>query len=224
MAETIIADPERALALSYVPRQGRAALAALWALDEMLGAILRSGRDPMVSQLRLTWWHDALCRLDQVPPPAQPLLMKLAGAVLPSGVTGAALAAMIDGWEVLVDPDPIPDDALVDYADARGGGLFAAAGVMLGSAHDPVRLAGQGWALVDLARHSGDPALAARALALAVPLLDQAMAGRWHRAGRPMGMLARLAKMDAHAGTLPLPHQGSPARVLRMLRHRVAGR
>ena len=76
MAETIIADPERALALSYVPREGRAGLAALWALDEMLGAILRSGRDPMVSQLRLTWWHDALCRLDQAPPPSRHRLIQ----------------------------------------------------------------------------------------------------------------------------------------------------
>ncbi len=224
MAETIIADPERALVLSYAPREHRGGLAALWALDEMLGAILRSGRDPMVTQLRLTWWHEALCRLDQAPPPAQPLLKQLGRDVLPSGVTGAALAAMIDGWEVLVDPDPISDNALVDYAYARGGGLFAAAGVMLGSMRDPVRLAGQGWALVDLARHSGDSALAARALALAGPLLDTAMAGRWHRAARPIGMLARLAMADASAGTLPLPHQGAPARLLRMLRHRVTGR
>ncbi len=235
MAETIfaipslaVADPERALALSYAPRQQRAGLAALWVLDETLGAILRGGRDAMVSQLRFTWWHEALSRLDDAPPPALPLLQQLAQAVLPCGVSGAELARMIDGWEVLLDPDPISDDALGAFAGARGGVLFAAAGVVLSGSERAEEAAeeaaGQGWALVDLARHSSDPALAARALALAATVLDGAVALRWHRAARPLGMLAHLAAVDARAGIVPLSPQGSPGRLLRMLRHRMTGR
>jgi phytoene synthase len=219
-----VADPERALMLSYVPTASRPAVTALWALDETLGDILRGGRDPMVSQLRFTWWHEALSRLDHAPSPAQPLLQALAAHVLPSGLTGAGLAAMIDGWEKLLDPDPIADDALLAYARARGAGLFDAAGRVLGSHGDPNGMAGQGWALVDLARHSSDPALAARALVLARSPLDAAVAVRWHRAGRPIGMLACLAAADARVKERALPAQGSPIRLFRMFTHAMTGR
>lgn len=231
MAETIFATPlagaadsERALALRYAPRAARPGLAALWALDETLGAVLRGGRDAMVSQLRLTWWYDALCRLDHAPPPLQPVLRAIAGDVLSKGVTGASLAAMIDGWEALLDPDPIDDLALIAYADARGGRLFGVAGTVLGSGDDPVVLAGQGWALVDLARHCGDPALAASALRVARPLLDEAVARRWRPATRAVGMLAHLAAIDARVAAPPLPVPGSPLRQWRMIRHGITGR
>lgn len=219
-----IADPERALALRYAPSVARPALTALWSLDEALGAILRSGRDPMVSQLRLTWWHEALCRLDHAPPPLQPVLQAIAGDLIPRGVTGRSLAAMIDGWEKLLDPDPIDDTALAAYAQARGGQLFGAAGTLLGSIHDPVVLAGQGWALVDLARYCGDPVLAVSALRVARPLLDEAVARQWRPASRAIGMLAHLAAIDARVAALPLPLQGSPVRQLRMITHRITGR
>lgn len=231
MTETIfaasivgVADPERALALRYAPTSARTPLAALWTLDETLGGILRSGRDAMVSQLRLTWWYEALCRLDQAPPPPQPVLQAIAHDVLPRGVTGTSLAAMIDGWEALLDPDPIDDTALAGYAEARGGQLFTTAGVVLGSVDDPVALAGQGWALVDLARHCGDPVLAASALRLARPLLDEAVARQWPAATRSIGMLAHLAAIDARVAALPLPLQGSPMRQVRMIRHWITGR
>ncbi|OYX38169.1 MULTISPECIES: squalene/phytoene synthase family protein [unclassified Sphingomonas] len=231
MAETIfaapildVADPERALALSYAPRTARAGLAALWALDETLGGILRGGRDPMVSQLRLTWWYEALCRLDQAPPPAQPLLQALAAEILPRGITGAELAAMIDGWEALLDPDPLGDNAIAAYAEARGGGLFRAAGRVFGSPTDALVAAGQGWALVDLARHCGNPVLAARALLLARSPLDTALARPWHRQARPLGMLACLARRDAARTQTPLSQQGSPLRLARMLAHALTGR
>ncbi len=220
----MIADPERALALRYAPSVARSALTALWSLDETLGAILRSGRDRMVSQLRLTWWHEALCRLDHTPPPPQPLLQALASVLLPRGLTGTSLAAMIDGWEALLDPDPIDDTALADYAAARGGRLFTMAGAVIGNDDAPWALAGQGWALVDLARHSGDAGLAANALRLARPLLDDATARHWAPASRAIGMLAHLAAIDARAATLPLPIQGSPRRMIRMITHRVTGR
>lgn len=218
-----LVDPERRLTLAYARPGQRAALATLWALDEALGGVLRGGREMMVSQLRLTWWHAALCRLDEAPPPAQPVLDAIAKHVLPMGVTGASLAAMIDGWEALLDPDPIADEALASFAARRGGGLFVAARAALGAEDGAVELAGQGWALVDLARHTADHALATRGLALARPLLARAMAARWSPAARPIGMIAHLANIDAQKGSIPLPPQGSPGRLLRMLRHRLTG-
>lgn len=221
---TSIADPERQLALSYAPMDARPALGALFTLDETLGAILSGGREPTLRQIRLAWWHEALTRLDQTAPPPQPLLQALAAHVLPRGVTGAALASMIDGWDLVIDPDPIPAAALARYAEARGGRLFTAAGRMLASANDPIDAAGQGWALVDLACRTSDAALAAEARAIAAPLLEMATAPRWSKAGRPIGMLAVLARIDCRAAPGTQRRQGSPQRVGRMMWHGLTGR
>ena len=71
MVNTPVTDPERALALSYAPGAARDGMAALFALDDQLAGVVRTTRDPMVGQLRLTWWHEALAALDTAPPPAQ---------------------------------------------------------------------------------------------------------------------------------------------------------
>src|SRR5688572_17759476 len=118
-------DPERRLALAYVPAARRAALEALWDLDVTLGAVLATGSDPMISQIRLAWWREALEKLDHAGPPAEPLLQALARHVLPAGVGGAELAAMEEGWSMLLVPDPLGPEALHHYAERRGGRVFA---------------------------------------------------------------------------------------------------
>lgn len=215
-------DPERVLALSYAPRDRRAALAALLALDETLAAILRTTREPLVGQMRLTWWFDALTALDTAPPPAQPVLRALANEVLPLGVAGPALAAMVEGWEGLLDPDPLADERLDAYAQARGGLLFALAGGVLGAdRRDPLAAAGVGWALGDLARHVRDAATASRARVTAAGLLDHARSLRWSRPARALGALAHIARMDLAEAPSP---PGSPRRVARLAWHRLSGR
>ena len=44
-------DHDRTLALSYIPAGSRAAVRALWQLDAALGAVLTSGREPLISQI-----------------------------------------------------------------------------------------------------------------------------------------------------------------------------
>lgn len=202
---------ERALALSYAPVGRRAALGALFALDDALASILRTTREPMVGQMRLTWWHDALLRLDNAPPPAEPVLQALATDLLPTGVTGAQLTPMIEGWEQLLEPDPLGDATLMEFARLRGGTLFTTGGM---TSSDPLGEAGAGWALVDMARHVRDPSLARRARGLAAPLLAEAVAVRWSRANRCFGALAHFARLEASAPV---------ARVGRVLWHRLTG-
>ncbi len=218
-------DPERLVALSYAAAERRPALRALWALDEALAGILRATREPLVGQMRLTWWHGALSGLDEGAVPNQPLLSALAAHVMPLGVAGSALAEMIDGWEVLLEPDPLDDTALTLHAEVRGGRLFGLAAAVLGSVGDDrVRGAGEGWALVDLGLHLRDAGLRKRCLALAQPRLAAAMLGRWPCRLRPLGMLVRLALVDAHDTGEPARRQGSPARLMRMMWHAVSGR
>lgn len=218
-------DPERALALSYAPPPSRAALAALFALDDTLGQILRTTRDPLVGQIRLTWWYEALCALDTTPPPAQPVLQALAAAVLPRGVAGATLAGMIEGWEALLEADPISEADVLAHAQKRGAALFTAAGKVLGCPpEDRVAAAGEGWALVDLAAHLSDLETAALSGSWAGARLEQATAARWSRAGRPLGALAHVARMDlAYPFCREVP-RGAPKRVARLAWHRLTGR
>ena len=204
--------PERALALSYAPSAARQRVAALFALDATLAKLALGTRDPMVAQLRLTWWHEALSALATSAPPAQPILRALAAA----GADGRLLATMTIGWEwLLADPD---DAALLDFAEERGS-LFREAARLAG-APDDVSMAGPGWALADLSRLTVDQTLAARAVALAAPLLQRASAQRWSGAGRFLGALVHVARADlVDPSTI-----GSPRRVLRLAWHRVSGR
>jgi phytoene synthase len=181
--------PMMALAFAPVPPAPRAALEALAAFDREMGAILASTREPLVGQMRLTWWREAVTALDHAPPPAQPVLQALAGAVIPAGVTGASLARIIDGWEMLLR-EPLDRDAVASFAEARGGGLFAAMAGVLGASDPRLEEAGQGWALADLARHVSDPRIGDLAAALSAERVDAALATPWSRAGRPLAALA----------------------------------
>src|SRR5687768_6742227 len=146
-------DPDRILALSYVPAKRRAAVGGLWRLDSALGAALAGGREPMISRIKLAWWREALERLDRQPAPAEPVLRDLSDHVLPAAVGGAEMAGMEEGWTVLASPEALGPDELAAYARARGAGLFRMTARLLGEPAADVGEAGEAWALVDLARH-----------------------------------------------------------------------
>ncbi|MBO9712032.1 squalene/phytoene synthase family protein [Sphingomonas sp.] len=219
-----IEDPERALAISYAPRHAQAALGALFALDESLATLLRTTTEPMLGQMRLTWWRDRLIGLDEGPPPGEPVLQAIAGEVLPLGMRGAALVPIVEGWHELVGNEALDRAALERFAAGRGT-LFGIGGQLCGAASgDPLAAAGQGWALADLARHLSDPGEAGLARELAGAWLAEAAAARWSRGGRAFGALAHLARIDlALPADAPAP-VGAPGRVWRMLWHRLTGR
>jgi len=211
-------DPEKALILTYAPLAGRAALAALLALDDALAQLLRTTREPAIGQIRLAWWRERLAALSTGPPPPEPVLLGLAA----SGVPGASLAPIVDGWEVLIE-ERLDGDALKRFGEGRGT-LFVAAGAALGARGDPLASAGQGWALADLARHLHEEGEAAEARAMAAPMLAAATAARWSREGRALGAMAHLARRDLALGAGEAPPVGAPSRVARLLWHRLSGR
>jgi phytoene synthase len=208
------ADPERALSLAYAPAGARDALAALWMLDEQLGAIVARTENPTVGQMRLTWWHDALQGL-RTSRPIDPVLVALADA---SRIDPAGLLPLIDGWEVLLDPLPLPDEALAAYAAGRGGALFRVAAMLLGGSGENAGKAGRLWALTDLAFRISDQTTAERALVLA-----RANAARARLPG-PLAVLTALARRDLRQGLDRPRRQGSPARVMRAMIAGLTGR
>lgn len=215
---------ERQLILSYAPAAVRDGIAALLALDDTLADVPRRASEPMIVQMRLTWWHDALIRLDDAPPPAQPALTALADTVLPAGVPGASLATLVEGWEALLDGDPGDPAMHARFGEARGGALFALAARLIRADDPRVRQAGAGWALADLSRSLTDEAAARAAASEAAAALGPALAGRWPPALRMLGALAHRARMDLAAPRdLPLP-AATPGRVARLAWHRMTGR
>lgn len=215
---------ERGIFLAYAPAQGRAALAALLALDDALALLLRTTREPMLGQMRLAWWRDALAKLDQAPPPGEPVLQALAAEMLPRGVAGSEIAALVDGWEVLVAEEALDAAALDRFAASRAA-LFVLAGRALGAGEgDPLDAAGRGWALADLAHNLDSAEERAEALALAAPLLEAATSHGWSRNGRALGAMAHLARRDLALAPGQVAPVGSPARLARLLWHRLTGR
>lgn len=212
------ADPERALALAYAPAAAREALGMLFRLDERLGDVVRTTSEPMLGQMRLTWWHEALSA-PETAPRGEPLLDELR-RIAPSD--RATLARLVEGWEELLEPLPLDEGALEAFARSRGGGLFACAARLLRADAGGLERAGEGWALVDLAFNISDRETAERALAIARERL--AARRRWPKALRPLGLLAALAARDARAGLGKPRRQGSPGRVARALWHGVTGR
>ena len=200
---------EQALALRYAPADRQAALMTLFALDARLRAITLAARDPTIGLMRLTWWGEALERLDQAPAPAEPLLRALAAELLPRGITGAALAQLVDGWALMLEGD-------VEWpavANRRGNLLFALATAALVEGRATPHPDGSYWAAVDLARD------------WQLPLAGWTLPPHWSqpavpRALRALGALALLARFDGAGRTRP----GDPRRVARLLIHWLTGR
>jgi phytoene synthase len=190
MSAPRLTDVERNLALGYVPVSRRAAVAALWQLDERLGRIVASTTEPMIGQMRLTWWHEHLCALDDGEQAGEPILRKMAEDVLIHDVKGEDLAGLIEGWEALLEPLPLSEAILTTYAEKRGGALFRMSGRLL--ANDVSERAGEGWALVDFAAHCSDTVTAERALRMAKECLSKVS-----NVPKPLRILARLARAKA---------------------------
>jgi len=211
---------EQALAVGYAPASAREGFAALLDLDHQLASILQSTTEPMIGQMRLTWWYEALEKLDREPAPAHPVLQRLAVSVLPAGVKGAELAPMIEGWEALLDDgEPLDDERIARHAEARGGVLFASIGRLLGQpGMEPL---GAGWAKADLARHVSDDATRARIGTVAISELDAALKRKLPKPVRGLSGLAVLAREGLrHPDRLP----GHPMRAARLAWHGLTGR
>lgn len=179
----------------------------LWALDARLARLAVTTSEPMIGQIRLAWWHDALSDESGVKGRGEPLVdaLRAADALPPAG-----LSAWLDGWEAMIGD--IDFDA---YASGRGGGLFHS---LAGEREVPASLiqAGTAWALWDLSGHVSDPALAAEAINRARGQL-LAEAPNWPAAWRPMRIAYGVARYDIIRGRVAAKRL-TPCLYLRLLR------
>lgn len=183
------------LALAYAPQSSRDHWLGLLALDSRLATILRAAREPMLAQLRLAWWREQLRTDPSAWPEGEPLLALL------KRWEGRreALVALVDGWEAMTGAAPLPANALLALAEARGA-AFAALAEQTGAANrrDAAARLGRNWAVADLAARLSDTAeqrLAgelAQALDWSAPRLSGSL--------RPLAVLHGLAARSVRGG------------------------
>lgn len=125
-------DPDRQAAVMACPVPDRPLLFALYATNLMLAQAPWASAEPLVAEMRLQWWIDALealaARGQPVPHAIGPALAGLPGPAL-AGLLTAAEARRADCHRA-----PFADTArLWDYLDATSGAICAAAGACLGA-------------------------------------------------------------------------------------------
>lgn len=216
-AEEVGVEPN--LAVQYAPSARRQDLVAVWQLDARLRRTFLGTREAALGEIKLAWWEERLRGLhtDAVPP--EPLLRRLAAA---STIDASDLVEMAGGWRALF-AERLSGDVLSEHARMRGRGLVKAGAAALGGEPiEPMLIAGEGYALVDLAGTPVDREEGRVALAAARERFARAGRIVWPRSLRPIGMLVELARSDAKRGAHG--NTGSPARVARMAWHAFTGR
>lgn len=187
------ADPERFAALMAAPAPDRPALAVLYAFNAELARAPWASAEPMLAEMRLQWWRDAITAEAAGPATphevATPLGRLIRTKVLPLAALDGMAAARL--WDIYREPHA-DEAALWAYLDATGGTLMWLAARALGA--DPTqeaaaRAAGQASALANYLRAVPQLESLGR-----IPLVD----------GRPAAVaaLARdgLALLDAARG------------------------
>jgi phytoene synthase len=188
--------PEAELALAWSSPKVRGPLSIALQFDRRLARIVDRTSEPMLGQMRLAWWRDALAK----PPHERPQ-----GDVVLDGLgqhwagQEAALIAMVDGWEVLVTANMLGPAEAEAFAEGRGA-IFAA----LGKAADSARLAvaGRRWASADAAASVSRPE--ERAALVAAGLATPTAEGRIPRPLRALAVLETLALRSLNRGGRPL--------------------
>lgn len=212
---------ERSLALHYAPRDRRPVLGAVWELDGRMRRLFAIRRDATLSQIKLAWWTERLEALASGRSPDEPLLRQLARFAADE-TAARDLAVLAEAWRELGD-SPWGHDELASYARLRGHGLVGSAARALGAAASSAQLmAGEGYALVDLAGMTDAADVRADVLDAARARFDSAGCFTWPRELRPIGMIVELARRDA--ASLAAAREGSPRRVARMAWHALTGR
>lgn len=192
--------PEARVAIGYAGKADRDAFASLLTLDRQLARAVAGASEPIVGQLRLAWWRDALSVDPGSRPSGNPLLDTLVTAF-----AGFApdLSQLVDGWEAVLLAETLDEQAIGALRRGREEGWIALAkAIGAPDGHDAIRPAAAQWALADLAAGLSDAeergAVVRRARE--APHMESPLS----RNLRPLNVLHSLARRALAAGGVPL--------------------
>jgi len=150
-------DRDRYMAALFAPEPERRALIALAAFNLEIAKIREAVSEPMLGEIRLQWWRDALAGIGAGTPRRHTVVLALADAAARHGLTLARMVRMIDARAFdLEDRQPADMAALAAYAGDSAGEL-ACLGLEALGVRDEAALAaghalGTAWALAGLLR------------------------------------------------------------------------
>jgi 15-cis-phytoene synthase len=119
-------DPDRALAALFAPRQTRADLLALYALNVELARIAEQVSEPELGAIRLQWWRDALERAKEGEATGHPVADALGEVMRRRSLAPDRVAGLLDARAFDIENKFMPDwSSLEAYLGDTAGALFA---------------------------------------------------------------------------------------------------
>jgi len=201
-------DPDRWLTSRFIADPAaRADVMALYAFDHELARARAVASNPLMAEIRLTWWREALDEIFAAGPPRRhPVAQSLASAVQRHGLPREPLESMVDGQIQALDMPAFDATAAGRWAEAVESSVARLAAMIL----DPAARAGAaapaghawGLALLKRGRLAAPETIA--------PLLGHVLAEARPAAltlgvaALPAALPARLARFDL-AGRTPGP-------------------
>jgi phytoene synthase len=195
---TEILPIELALALAWTPQKVREPLRIAFELDQRLARIVARTTEPMLGQMRLAWWREAL---------AKPLGDRPKGDAVLDAIGNhwagreAALTAMIDGWEVLMITERLSFSDAASFAELRSGFFAALAPLEADVVQARIRLAAIRWALADAVTGVSEPQ--ERSVMMAAASQKVSDRAQLPKAMRGLAVLDALAQRSINRGGRP---------------------
>lgn len=192
--------PEIEVALAYARPTDRPVFRAMLELDRNLGRAVGLASEPIIGQIRLAWWRDALSSPDTERPRGNPLLDRI--AVL-FGSGAGDLVSMVDGWEAVLLAEGMEPEAIKTLSEGRAKAFLAVSRRVGADESDTaVGIAASNWSVADIAANCADEVrrntLVVRALS------ERPETFRLSSAMRPLAVLHALAKRALKRGGAPL--------------------
>lgn len=161
--ETVRArDPDRYVAALFAPSERRPLLFALYAFNHELARIGETVKEPMLADIRLEWWREAVEGARDGRPRDHDVARALAELFARSGPPLELFETMIAARRRDVEAQPFADLAALEaYADATAGNLMRIAARLLDEREPDEALlahAGKAFALTGLLRMAANPA------------------------------------------------------------------
>jgi phytoene synthase len=136
-------DPDRFLATMAAPPALRAKLFPLYAFNLEVARAPQASHEPMIAEMRLQWWRDALAEIAEGRPVRRHEVASPLGAALDAGAA-RRLDRLVEARRLDIAGEPFGADSLFAYLDATAGTLLDVAATLAGAAPGDAAVAAWG--------------------------------------------------------------------------------
>jgi phytoene/squalene synthetase len=125
-------DPDRYFASLFAPAKKRPLLFALYAFNHEIARAVEVAREPMMAEIRIQWWREAVEEAGEGRPRAQPVAIALSELLAHAGISVGALESLIDARADEITSTSFPDlAALESHTEVTSAALMRIAASLL---------------------------------------------------------------------------------------------